>query len=161
MIAAEAAQVSPSPAATTNQSQAKPHFGAWGVDLSSIDARTHAGDDFFRYVNGDWYDKAAIPNDRTSTGSFQDLQIQSEDEVRAIVNGLESKTGQLTPDEQKVRDLYHSFVDTAHIEQLGLAPAQPVLTAIAGIRTPDDVARMMGSRHWGTRSLFRAGIAID
>ena len=161
MIAAEAAEISATPAATAIQAQAKPHFGIWGVDLSSIDANTHPGNDFFRYVNGAWYDNAAIPNDRTSTGSFQDLQIESEDEVRAIVNGLESKTGALSPDEQKVRDLYHSFVDTQHIEQLGIAPAKPVLDAIAAIRTPDDVARMMGSRHWGTKSLFRAGIGID
>ncbi len=161
IIAAEAAETSNIPAATATQVQAKPHFGAWGVDLSSIDTATHPGDDFFRYVNGDWYAKAAIPNDRTSTGSFQDLQIESEDEVRAIVNGLESKTGQLSPDEQKARDLYHSFVDTAHVEQLGLEPAKPVLDAIAAVRTPDDVARLMGSRHWGTKSLFRAGIGID
>ena len=70
--------------------------------------------------------------------------------------GWEQKTVALTPDEQKVRDLYHSYVDTAHIEQLGLAPANPVLDAVAAIRTPDDVARMMGSRHWGTKSLTPA-----
>lgn len=160
-VAAEAVSIGTTPVAAASQAQSKPAFGTWGVDLSSIDPNTRPGDDFFRYVNGAWYDKAAIPADRTNTGSFEDLQIQSEDEVRAIVNGLESQSPPLSPDEQKVRDLYHSYVDTAHTEQLGLGPAKPVLDAISGIRTLDDVAHAMGSVQMGTKSLFRSGIGID
>ena len=139
----------------------KPVFGAWGVDLSAMDAKAKPGDDFFQYTNGDWYGKAVIPVDRGSTGSFVDLGIQSEDKIRAIVTGLELRSGALTPDEQRVRDLYHSYVDTDQVEQLGLAPARPVLDQIAKLQTSEDVARAMGSVGTGIKSLFRTNAGID
>ena len=40
---------------------AKAVLGAWGVDLSGMDRRVKPGDDFFRYVNGAWFDTAEIP----------------------------------------------------------------------------------------------------
>ena len=49
------------------------------------------GDNFFRYVNGSWLKTAQIPADRSSTGSFQDLQILSEQRLSAIVDDLEQE----------------------------------------------------------------------
>src|SRR5438067_1917459 len=161
IVAAWGADTALNPARQGLQTSRKPVYGTWGVDLSGIDRNTRPGDDFFRFANGAWFDKAVIPSDRTSSGAFQDLQIQSEDKVRAIVKDLESRTEALTPDEQRVRDLYRSYVNTARLEQLGLAPAQPDLNAIAAIRSLDDVARAMGSVTSGARSLFRASISVD
>lgn len=143
------------------QVQGRPAFGAWGVDLTGIDRSVRPGDDFYRYVDGAWYDRAVIPADRTSTGAFLDLTIQSEDKVRAIVDGLQTQAGPLSPDETKVRDLYRSYVDTGRLEQLGLTPAKPVLDKIAALQSANDVARAMGSVTMGTRSLFRSSIGID
>src|SRR5206468_11725451 len=84
-----------------------------------------------------------------------------EDRIRAIVTGLQSRSGPLTADEQRVRDLYHSYVDTDRIEQLGLAPATPVLDQIAKLQTSEDVARAMGSVGTGIKSLFRTNVGID
>src|SRR5689334_14251023 len=69
----------------------KPKFGTFGVDLSSIDKSVKPGDNFFLYVNGKYLKTAKIPADRTQTGSFQDLQILSEQRMRAIVKALEKK----------------------------------------------------------------------
>jgi putative endopeptidase len=139
----------------------KTTFGRWGIDLDGMDKSAKPGDDFFRYVNGAWYDKAVIPPDRTSTGSFLDLDIQSEDKVRAILGDLEARNATLTPDERRVRDLYHSYVDTQHIEQLGLKPAEKDLQTIAAVKTPQDVARIMGSIKLGTESIFSSRIGVD
>jgi putative endopeptidase len=139
----------------------KPTFGNWGVDLSGMDKTVAPGDDFFRYVNGAWYDKATIPSDRTSTGAFVDLDIESEDRVRGMMADLEARKDPLTPDEKRVRDLYHSYVDTARVEQLGLKPAEKDLQAIAAVKSLDDVAHAMASVAMGTQSIFRTGIGID
>src|SRR5215471_7211932 len=146
------------------QSQApakKAVLGDWGVDLSGMDRTTRPGDDFFRYVNGAWFDKAVIPSDRTATGSFVDLDVESENRVRALMNELEARKDTLTGDEKKIRDLYHSYVDTARVEELGLAPAQKDLATIAAVNTHQDVARVMASPGLGAQSLFGARIGVD
>jgi len=136
-------------------------LGAWGVDLSGMDKSISPGDDFFRYVNGGWFDHAVIPSDRTATGSFVDLDVQSEDRLRGILNDLEARKDSLTVDEKKVRDLYHSYVDTDRVEQLGLAPAAKDLALIAALKTHDDVARIMASPLIGAQSLFSLRVGVD
>src|SRR5258706_11964929 len=136
-------------------------FGRWGVDLAGMDKTVNPGDDFFRYMNGAWFDKAVIPADRTSTGSFLDLDIQSEDQVRAILVDLEARQNNLSPEERRVRDLYHSYVDTARVEQLGLKPAERDLQTIAAIKTTADVARVMGSIKLGAEGIFDSRINVD
>ena len=98
----------------------KTTFGQWGVDLSAMDKSVKPGDDFFRYVNGNWMKTATIPPDRSSTGSFQDLRILSENRMKEIVNELEAKPyDQLNAEEKKLRDLYDAFMDQKQIEERG------------------------------------------
>jgi putative endopeptidase len=136
-------------------------LGSWGFELSGMDRSVKPGDDFFRYANGAWFDTAVIPEDRTSTGSFVDLDIESETRVRGILDDLEARKNSLSPEEKKVADLYRSYVDTARIEALGLAPAKPNLDAIAAAKTHDDLARLMGSVRMQMQAPFRAGISSD
>lgn len=148
------AQTPPAPAG-------KPIIGNWGFDLGGMDKSVQPGDDFFRYANGAWFDKAVIPSDRTSTGSFLDLEIQSEDRVRGILADLEARKGNLSPEEVKVADLYRSYVDARRVEELGLKPTEKDLNAIATLKTHDDVARLMGSVLLQLQSPFRLGIGSD
>jgi putative endopeptidase len=136
-------------------------LGPWGFELSGMDKNVKPGDDFFRYANGAWFDKAVIPEDRTSTGSFVDLDIESESRVRGILDDLEARKNNLSPEEKKVADLYKSYVDTARIEQLGLAPAKKDLDAIAAAETREDIAKLMGSVRMQSMAPFRAGIGSD
>jgi putative endopeptidase len=138
----------------------KPAIGSWGFDLAGMDKSVRPGDDFFRYANGAWFDKAVIPSDRTS-GSFLELEIQSEDRVRGIVADLEARKENLSPEEKKVADLYRSYVDAQHVEELGLRPAEKDLNAIAAVKTHDEVARMMGFVPIQPQSPFRVGIGAD
>jgi predicted metalloendopeptidase len=142
----------PARAAAVVTAAKKPFFGNWGVDLAGMDRSVKPGDDFFRYVNGAWYDKAVIPADRTSTGSFLDLDIQSEDRVRGMMAELEARKDKLSPEDKRVYDLYHSYADSARIEQLGLKPAEKDLQQIASVKSLDDVRRVMGSVHWARRA---------
>ncbi|HEY1836983.1 MAG TPA: M13-type metalloendopeptidase [Rhizomicrobium sp.] len=150
-------------ALTSAQAQdAKPTFGAWGVDLSGMDTSVKPGDDFFDYANGTWYKNAVIPADRTGTGSFYNLEILSETRMGDIVAGLQAEPyAQLTDEEKKIRDFYEAFVDTAQIEKRGLAPAKADLNRIAHLKTLDDVARAMGDPSVAYGSLFGAFINAD
>ena len=96
--------------------QDAPQFGKWGIDLGAMDASVKPGDNFYQHADGNWLKTAVIAPDRSQTGAFQDLQILSEQRMRAIIDDLEKKPqSALTPDEKKLRDLYDAFEDTAAI----------------------------------------------
>ncbi len=137
-------------------------FGKWGVDLTSMDPSVKPGDNFFLYVNGKWLATAVIPPDRAQTGSFQDLQILSEQRLKAIVGDLEkTPEPRLNTEQRKLRDLYDAFVDTGAIEARGLAPVQKDLDYLSNLKTLDDVAHAMGSIRLSTMSIYNIGIGVD
>ncbi len=137
-------------------------FGTWGVDLTGMDKSVHPGDDFFRYVNGKWYDQAVIPADRTGTGGFPDLTVLSEKRTGEIVAGLEAKPyNQLTAEEKQLRDLYDAYIDTDAIEKKGLAPVQKALADFGAIQNLDGIARAMTDRSLGAGSLFTGQPGAD
>ena len=111
------------------------HFGTWGVDTAAMDRSVKPGDNFFLYVNGTWLKTAQFPADRSSTGSFQDLRIQSETRMGGIFAELDAKPYEsLTVEEKKLRDFYDAFVDQKQINSRGLAPAQKDLTYISNLQ---------------------------
>ncbi len=139
-----------------------PQLGQWGIDLTAIDTNVKPGDDFFLYVNGKWLKTAQIPPDRSSTGSFQNLRIQSEKDLGEIVADLDAKPyDKLDVDEKKLRDLYDAFLDQKQIDERGLAPAQKDLDYIAGLKTLDDVATAMGLPRLMEDGPFDVGISVD
>jgi putative endopeptidase len=139
-----------------------PKLGQWGVDLTAMDKTVKPGDDFFLYVNGSWLKTAEIPPDRSSSGSFQDLRIESEKQMGEIVNGLEAKPySALNDEEKKLRDLYDAYMDQKQIDSRGLAPAQKDLDTIARLKTRADVARAMGTVKLMTEGPFDNGIDVD
>ena len=150
------------PALLPAQAQDAHKFGTWGIDLSAMDKSVQPGNNFFDYVNGGWLKTAVIPPDRSSTGSFQDLQILSEERLKTIVGDLAKKPeSQLTVEERKLRDLYDAFEDTAGIEAAGLKPAQKDLDYLEGLKTHADVAKAMASVKLSTSSIYGIGIGVD
>jgi len=148
--------------ASASAQTAKPSFGTWGVDLSSMDKSVKPGDDFFLYVNGTWLKTAEIPSDRTSTGSFQDLQILSEKRMKDIANEIEAKPyDSLTPEEKQLRDLYDAFLDTRAINASGLEPAKHDLDYFAHLKTLTDVAVAMAAPDKPADSIFGNRITPD
>jgi len=142
--------------------QSAPKFGKWGVDLTSLDKAVKPGDNFFLYINGGWLKDAQIPADRSSTGSFQDLQILSEERLKVIVADLKkTPDARLSVEQRKLRDLYDAFVDTTAIENRGLMSVQKDLDYLAGLKSLDDVAKAMGSIKLSTTSIYNIGIGVD
>jgi putative endopeptidase len=127
-----------------------------------MDKTVKPGDDFFSYVNGDWYKTAVIPPDRSSIGSFIALRISSEKRMQEIAASLDAKPyDQLTDEEKKLRDLYDAFVDQKQIDAAGLTPAKADLDYIANLKTLNDVATAMGRPDLGLDGPFGGGIGVD
>jgi putative endopeptidase len=140
-----------------------PHYGTWGFDLAGRDTSVNPGDNFFQFANGTALKSLRIPSDRTSYGSFALLRELSDNRMKALVQGLAARTD-LAPgsDEQKIADLYRSYMDEARIEQLDAQPLQPYLTRIRAADTREEIAAYMGSTVGDLgASIFGTGISID
>lgn len=120
-------------------------WGEFGLDLASMDTSEHPGDDFFRYVNGTWYDEFEMPADRTRYGSFTLLREKSEQRVKFIIDDLSEAKPDASTLEGKVAAFYNAFVDTDAIEAAGLTPAQPYLDRIEAIATREDLAKVFAA----------------
>ncbi len=62
------------------------------------------GDDFNRYVNGVWLDNTEIPADLARYGMFDQLRLDAEGDIRAIVEDLAAADALEGSLEQKVGD---------------------------------------------------------
>ncbi|HEY0107590.1 MAG TPA: M13-type metalloendopeptidase [Rhizomicrobium sp.] len=134
-------------AAADNTPTNKPAIGDWGMDLTGMDKSVKPGDDFFEYADGAWFRRTEIPADRVAIGSFETLEILSENRMKDLVKGLEARDpATLSPEERQIRDLYDAFTDAAGIEARGLAPARHDLARIKALKSPKSVATLMGDR---------------
>jgi len=111
-----------------------------GIDLQYMDTTVKPGDDFFAYVNGVWLEETEIPEDRSNYGGFSILRDEAQENVRAIIE--ESASGDFAngSDEQKVGDLYKSYLDWDTRNARGTEPLQPELDRIESISDYDDLA---------------------
>ncbi len=134
-------------------------IGAWGIDLDQRDLAVNPGDDFNAYVNGEWLKTTEIPADLSRYGMFDQLRLDAEGDIRAIVEELAAGNAQAGSLEQKVGDYYASWMDVAALDTSGAAPLQPHLDAIYAIDSQDGVMRGYANLHGDAP--FGVGIIPD
>ncbi|WP_447736533.1 M13 family metallopeptidase [Rhodanobacter soli] len=117
-----------------------------GIDLAGIDHGVKPGDDFFRYANGGWLKTAQIPADRSSTGTFLKVFEQAEKNTAELIRNAGASHPAAGSNARKIADYYAAWMDTAAIEQHGLAPLKPELAQIDAIASRAELARVLGSR---------------
>lgn len=116
-----------------------------GIDTEYMDSGVRPGDDFFMFVNGKWIKDTEIPADRASYGGFSLLAEEAQENVRAIIEESASGDFPVGSDEQKVGDLYESWMDTERRDSLGLAPITREFERIDSIDSTDALARYFAS----------------
>ena len=125
------------------QSQ-KPELGSFGVKLSNRDLSARPGDDFFQYANGGWVDSYEMPADQGRYGAFNSLRERSDERIKAIIEELAASEASAGSVEQKIGDYFSSYMDTAKLNQLGIAPLRPGLAKIAAIQNVAQLTRAFG-----------------
>ncbi|NIJ63845.1 putative endopeptidase [Sphingomonas leidyi] len=134
-------------------------YGAWGFDLTGMDKSVKPGDDWYRFVNGAWTDRTAIPADRSSYGAFAVLRDLSEVRMRSLISGY-SATDAAHPDRMKAAILYSGFMDEALAEKLDAQPLVERLAPVKAAASKDDLARLMGASVGGFGSSF-FGVGVN
>jgi endothelin-converting enzyme/putative endopeptidase len=132
-------------AAAPTPESPKPTFGTFGIDLAAMDTSVKPGDDFYRYVNGKWVSSFAMPADKARYGVFDALRDKSETDVRTLLDELAATPPAAGSVQQKVADLYRSWMDEAAIEARGIEPLQADLDAISAARTKNDIVALLGN----------------
>lgn len=132
------------------------------VDVGGIDPSIKQGDNFFRYVNGRWYDTAKIAADQVGIGSYMFLNIPQKKLLQHILDSVSQVKSAAGSIEQKVGDFYASGMDTQTIDQRGFEPVIPILDMIDSIK---DVPSMMNfvAKEFkaGNRSMIDFGVFPD
>ena len=128
--------------------------------LDGADPAVRMQDDLFRAVNGAWIRDKEIPADLASYGSFVKLRLESEANVRAIIEDLAS--GEQEGDAKKISDLFSSWMDTDTLNRLGVAPLGKDLELVEAASSHDELAEAVGSlMATGVASFFSVGVGTD
>jgi len=118
---------------------------ASGIDKANMDLSVRPQDNFYRYVNGAWLNSNEIPGDKTSIGSFYDLRDEADDNVKAIIEELAATENlKMGSDEQKVADLFRSYMDIDARNAAGISPIQPIFDNINGLKDKNELATFFG-----------------
>jgi putative endopeptidase len=113
-----------------------------GIDTQYIDTTVRPQDDFFVHLNGKWLKTAEIPADKSSWGSFAKLRDDTLPQLRDIIEGLQKQKG-LKGDEQKIADLYASYMNEAKLDQLGTKPLAAELSRIAALKDKKGIPTLI------------------
>ncbi len=117
-----------------------------GVEMQNFDTSVRFQDDLYYSVNGHWLANTPIPADKSNYGAFSVLYEHSQNELKKIIEAAAAKTDkQAGSSEQKVGDFYVSYMDIDTIEKLGATPLKGLLADIAGVKSHDDIAALMGT----------------
>ena len=99
-----------------------------GINLDLMDKSVQPGDDFFRYVNGAWFDKTDIPADRTRWGSFDELRQNTDKDALAILKeAVKNKKLDPKSDQAKAVNVYKTYMDTLARNKRGIQPIKSTL----------------------------------
>ncbi len=146
---------------TVALAQETPMIAPWGYPLDALDPETKPGDDFYRFANGGWLDVTEIPSDRTGVGFSTTMRDRNEERIAAIIADLAEARPSRDSNEQRIRDLYRSFLDTDRITSLGLAPIMDDLERVQQLQTHKDVAAAMADPALNLSGPFGASVWID
>lgn len=116
-----------------------------GIDLSHVDAEARPQDDLFGHVNGRWLTDYEIPADRATDGAFRDLFDRAEEQVRDLIVAASQSGAANGTDEQRIGDLYASFLDEDAVEHRGVQPLLDELTVIDAAADRDALAEVVGA----------------
>lgn len=134
-----------------------------GVDVADMDLSVDPGADFYRYANGGWLDRTAIPPDYASIETMSDLEGRTRFQLVQLLAAQADEDG-LVPgsDEWKAVRLFQQGVDLETRDAQGIEPIQPILDQIDAIDDLDSLNEFLqGSIFLSVPGFFFVSAAGD
>jgi len=111
-----------------------------GIILENMDTSVDPKDDFYNYVNGTWMRVNTIPDEESYWGGFGVLRKSTRNDVLEIINtSKELGVYEEGSDQKKALLVFESQLDTIARNEAGIEPLKPLLAAINGINSLEDL----------------------
>jgi putative endopeptidase len=134
----------------------KPQYGTYGFDSAGMDPSAAPGDNFYQFANGTWAKNTPIPADKSSYGSFNILDDLSRERTKALIEQSANDPN------SRIGAVYASFMDEAAVEAKGLAPFEPWLNQVRGIKSKAELPLMFAkARDLGIGTPFGGFVGQD
>ena len=114
-----------------------------GITLDNMDNSIRPQDDFYRHVNGHWLETFEIPADKSNYGAFTKLGDESREHVKEIIMDVSNQDNAPGSTEQKIADIYATWMNTERLEELGMQPLAEEMDRINNIRSKADLSAYM------------------
>jgi putative endopeptidase len=132
-VVAPAAAVQAAPAVEAGP---RPQYGDYGFDAVGMDTSVQPGDNFYLFANGTWAKNTPIPADKSNYGSFNVLDDLSRERTRGLIEESAKDPN------SRIGAAYASFMDQAAIDAKGLAPFEPWLNQVRGLKSKKGLAAL-------------------
>ena len=125
-----------------------------------IDSTVNPADDFFDYANGGWLKKNEIPASESAWGIAYLVNEELYNRKRKLSeDAAAKKEGGVS---KLIGDFWQTAMDTAKMEQQGIAPLKEELAKINAVQTPADVMQEAAHLHSiGANVFFDEGVGQD
>ncbi|WP_425458253.1 M13 family metallopeptidase [Collimonas rhizosphaerae] len=136
---------------------------ASGIDMQNADTAVRPQDDFYSYVNGNWLKKTEIPADKSSWGAFYELRENSLNQLHTIVDAVSAEKN-ITPgsNQQKIADLYASYMDEPALETLGIKPLDAEFAKVDALKDKKQIPGLIAHLNSiGVNAPYDIGIHQD
>ncbi|MFZ6846022.1 M13 family metallopeptidase [Undibacterium sp. RuTC16W] len=134
-----------------------------GIQTNSIDKTVRAQNDFYRYSQGAWLKATEIPSDKSDWGTFMKAREDVQQQLRTIVEDAATKPDKIAgSNQQKIGDLYNSFMDQKKLDTLGIQSLSTELATIAALSDKKQLTALIAHlQSIGVTTPYRMNVGQD
>ena len=115
-----------------------------GIQVGDLDKKCDPCTDFAQYANGTWHARNPIPAYMDRWSRRWQAGEEAKDRLKVILDEVSARADWPKGSaEQLIGDYYSSCMDEGKINKLGLAPAEPMLNEIRGMKSAGDLQRII------------------
>ncbi len=130
-----------------------------GVDRNNLDESIAPQEDFYQYACGGWMKANPIKAEYSRFGTFDKLGESSREQVRSLIDNLDTKNAAPGSITQKIGDLYAMGLDSVRLNNEGAAPIMNDIKTINNTKRADIIDLM--SNMIGVNAFFGTGVDAD
>ena len=126
-----------------------------GVDTDNFDTTARLEDDFYQYACGGWMANHPLDAEHSRYGAFDVLAENALKNINGIIDSVSKNQNEAGSLADKIATMYNIGMDSARLQEQGVAPLMPYLEEINALKTREDVwAEMLRMHKRGNTVLF-------